>query len=255
MMMATIWILPITMLLVVMVLLLPSSGVMMVGAIISDVCEDTADVFQLKGNTRSCDFIQGKNKNKRKKLCKKKTVANKCSKTCGLCDRTKCPKKSGSRTFDKKCTPTFQDKLECNYDYIFTGCNWDEIKCSEPQKSYFCEGPEWQFAVPIQVPCIQVPCSGKEDSSEDFPVEESCIPCPTVKPAGKCPKDAPVNQSDCTQYKKRLGDRPCDYDFRYTGCNLGEVKERGCTSFSSFECTEENKWQELIKDPIPCNIE
>jgi hypothetical protein len=247
-MMATIWILPITMLLVVMVLLLPSS-VMMVGAI-NDVCEDTADVFQLKRKTKSCDFIQRKSKRKkRKKLCTKNAVANACPKTCGLCDKTKCPKESGSQKFDKDCTPTFQANLQCNYDYIFTGCNWSEIQCSAPQKMYSCEGPKWQLAVPIQVPC-------GDDSSEDFPVEESCIPCPKVKPAGKiCPNDAPVNQSDCTNFKKRLGDRACEYDFRYVGCNLREVKEQGCESFNSFECTEENKWQQSVMDPKPCNIE
>ena len=283
-MMATFWILPITMLSALMVLLLPQS-VMGQGGIASNdlvhdtqvgaslqrkreldhgarpiykpvipvikLCADTADDFKLKRKTKSCDFIQGKSKKKRKKLCKKKKVANACPRTCNLCVLTKCPKKSGSKKF--KIVPSCSDNLKCNYDYIFTGCNWDEIRCSAPQTLKFCDSGVWE-TLTLKKP--QPICSPDEEVSEGFPFGEACKPCPKVKPAGKaCPKDAPVNQSDCSKYKKRLDGRRCKYDFRYTGCNLDEVKERGCTPFRSFECTEEKKWQESVADPKPCGLE
>ena len=280
-MMATFWILPITMLLALMVLLLPQS-VMGQGGIASNdlvhdtqvgaslqrkreldhgsfplyapvspvikLCADKADTFKLKRKTKSCDFIQGKSKKKRKKLCKKKKVANACPRTCNLCVLTKCPKKSGSKKF--QIVPSCSDSLKCNYDDTFTGCNWDEIQCV-PKILKFCDGGGvWRQNAPNNKVCFI------DERPEDFPAFEACKPCPKVKPAGKaCPKDAPENQSDCSKYKKRLDGRRCKYDFRYTGCSLDEVKERGCTPFRSFECTEEKKWQESVADPKPCGLE
>ena len=282
-MMATFWILPITMLLALMVLLLPQSVMGQGGIASNDLvhdtqvgaslqrkreldhgarpiykpvipvikpCADTADDFKLKSKTRSCDFIQGKRKKKRKKLCRKKKVANACPRTCNLCVLTKCPKKSGSKKF--KIVPSCSPGLKCSYDYTFTGCTWDEIQCT-PKTVKICDTGirVWQPNAAI----LQF-CGPNEEVSEGFPFNEACKPCPKVKPAGKaCPKDAPVNQSDCSKYKKRLDGRRCKYDFRYTGCNLDEVKERGCTPFRSFECTEEKKWQESVADPKPCGLE
>jgi hypothetical protein len=61
-----------------------------------------------------------------------------------------------------------------------------------------------------------------------------------------------VDQSDCSDYKKG---RLCKYDFSYVACNLGGLEKRGCVSLQSFECMDDNKWQEMIADPTPCNIE
>ena len=182
----------------VQVLLLP----IVVGA--TGVFQDKAgDVAVCKA--KNCNDIRLQNKKKQKKICKEnKEVRSSCPQTCDDVSvfKNMCPSKITSSNFEKDCSDKYQHNRQCNYDYRYTGCTWDELQCTS-QKGYTCdyESSTWNLTTTNIEVC--------ENPPKDLPVHEVCVPCSDM-PAEGCPKTKPTNQEDCSNFETDLW---CSYNF------------------------------------------
>mmetsp|Transcript_58023 Transcript_58023/g.62705 ORF Transcript_58023/g.62705 Transcript_58023/m.62705 type:complete len:384 (+) Transcript_58023:294-1445(+) len=202
------------------------------------------DVIIFKG--MSCNDIKNKNEDRRTQICKRKKVVRfSCPQTCDDVSifKKECPSKITSSKFEqeKDCSKKYQHNRQCDYDYKYTGCTWDELQCTS-QQGYTCdyESSTWNLATTIIEQC--------EDSPNDFPFYEECTPCSNSKPAKGCPKNAPTNQNDCSAFENDL---TCDYNFMLTGCNRSALQ---CSPANSFTCSEGKQWEEVASIPAPCPI-
>jgi len=217
------------------VLLLPTA----VGA--AGVFQDKTGDFDIC-NVENCNDIKNKKKDKRRKICKEnKEVRSSCPQTCDPFKKKKCPSKIESSKFQDDCSDEYQYFLQCDYDYRYIGCTWDELQCTS-QKGWFCdyESSTWFLATTIIEECDNPP--------NDFPFYEECTPCSNSKPAKGCPKNAPTNQNDCSAFENDL---TCDYNFMLTGCNRSALQ---CSPANSFTCSEGKQWEEVASIPAPCPI-
>jgi len=222
----------------VQVLLLPS----VVGAA-TGAFQDKAGDFAIC-KAESCNNIKLKNKTKQKKICKeKKEVRSSCPQMCDdVSVFKKCPKKITSNNFEKDCSDKYQDNLQCDYDYKYTGCDWDELQCTS-QQGYTCdyELSKWNLATTNIQECDNPP--------NGLPVHETCVPCPDVSAEG-CPKKRPTYQENCNNFEIGL---KCNYNFKLTGCTPNELQ---CSPQTFFTCEPDpeysgKKWVEEYVDIPP----
>jgi len=205
--------------------------------------QDTADdVIIFDG--MSCNDIKSKPWKEKKRICRKnKEVQSSCPQTCGRFFKKRCPSKITSRIFEKDCSKRYQHNRQCDYDYKYTGCTWDDLQCTS-QQGYTCDydSSSWNLATTIIEQCIDPP--------KDFPVYETkCTPCSDSKPAKGCPKKEPTIQEECSAYENDL---TCAYDFMITGCTQDELQ---CSPTSYFTCEQEQGWQRIDALYPPCPTE
>jgi len=209
----------------------------------------TVGVFQDKAGAvdvckaKSCNEIQRESEKKQKKICKEnKEVRQSCPQTCDDVSvfKKECPSKITSRTFDKNCSVKYQHNRQCDYDYKYTGCTWNDLQCTS-QQGYTCdyESLEWKLATTIIEECENHP-------PDDLPVHEECTPCSDTKPAMECPEQEPTNQQDCSDYENDLN---CNYSFMLTGCDPSELE---CSPLNLFTCTEDKRWAQMLPFYPPC---
>jgi len=206
--------------------------------------QDTADdVIIFDG--MSCNDIKNiKPWKKKKRICKKnKEVQSSCPQTCDRFFRKECPSKKTSRIFEKDCSKKYQHNRQCDYDYSYTGCTWEDLECTS-QQGYTCDydSSTWNLATTIIEQCLDPP--------KNFPpFDEECTPCSDSKPAKECPKKEPTIQEDCSAYENDL---TCAYDFMITGCTQDELQ---CSPTSYFTCEQEQGWQRIDALYPPCPTE
>jgi len=200
--------------------------------------QDTADdVIIFDG--MSCNDIKSKPWKEKRKICKRnKEVQSSCPQICGRFFRRECPSKITSSKFERDCSKKYQHNRQCDYDYKYTGCTWDDLRCTSLQgKTCDYESSSWLWEIASIEECIDPP--------KDLPVLDNCTPCPDV-PAEGCPKQEPTYLADCSDFENGL---TCDYNLMLTGCTR---KELHCLPSSSFTCEQEQGWQELAFIPAPC---
>mmetsp|Transcript_49992 Transcript_49992/g.55756 ORF Transcript_49992/g.55756 Transcript_49992/m.55756 type:complete len:315 (-) Transcript_49992:93-1037(-) len=219
----------------VQVLLLPT----VVGA--TGFGQDMADdVIIFKG--MSCNDIKNKNEDRRTQICKRKKVVRfSCPQTCDDVSvfKKECPSKITSRKFERDCSKKYQHNRQCDYDYKYTGCTWDDLRCTSLQgKTCDYESSSWLWEVTSIQQCIDPP--------KDLPVHDDCTPCSDVPTEG-CPKQEPTFLADCSDFENGL---TCEYNLMLTGCNPSEIQ---CLPSSSFTCSAEGKqWEGVSFIPAPC---
>jgi len=115
-----------------------------------------------------------------------------------------CRKNCSSTKFQDDCSD-YKDGLECDYNFIYSGCALEDIQCY-PMATYTCSNNNWLLTAFTSLPCVGVP--------EDLPTGKECDPKPK-----KCPFAALENQSDCSDYKNDLS---CNY--KYSGCGKNDLQ-------------------------------
>lgn len=199
-------------------------------------CKDDETYIE-KG--KNCQWMRDTRRGVRIRHCKSPNVSTACPLTCGTCGKTptkepinQCPENSSSPEFNKSCT---KEGETCGYNHVFTGCSWNSLHCS-PQQLYKCSQTEWwKRTSSISNSCTNTP--------NGLPINEECKPCPKVEPADKCPSDAPVLGSDCSEAGLK-----CNYNFKYSGCSKEELK---CVPTKICFCREKS-WVVLKSDLTNC---
>jgi len=221
----------------VQVLLLPS----VVGAATGVFQDKAGDIDICKAKT--CNDIKSKNTEKQKKICKEnKEVRSSCPQTCDDVSvfKKECPSKITSSKFgqEKDCSKKYQHNRQCDYDYRYTGCTWDELQCTS-QQGYTCdyESSTWNLATTMIEQC--------DDPPKDFPFDKECTPCSDV-PVEGCPEKAPTHQEECSDFENGL---TCEYNFMLTGCTPNGLL---CSPTSYFTCEQDQLWQEWTDSPVRC---
>jgi len=222
----------------VQVLLRPS----VVGAATGVFQDKAGDIDICKAKT--CNDIKSKNTEKQKKICKEnKEVRSSCPQTCDDVSvfKKECPSKITSRKFERDCSKKYQHNRQCDYDYRYIGCTWDELQCV-PHKTWFCDYEYLTWSRLWSDWGLQE-C---ENLPNDLPFDDECTPCYGSKPANGCPKKAPTNQQDCSDFENDL---TCDYNLMLTGCDPNELQ---CSPANSFTCSEGKQWEEVAFTPAQC---
>lgn len=151
----------------------------------------------------------------------------------------------------------YEDQLTCNYDYMYTGCTWDELNCTPLMKcrcdqSFTSEGG-WACLSRYIAPCQSKP--------EGHPFGQYCdptapLPLPSKEEEGgdavdgrlsdECPAEAMYGES-CAGF---VDDLTCDYDYIYGGCTWNEL-----SCFPVVSCSCDGNWQCMSMAMVPCDSE
>merc|ERR1711907_47411 len=139
-------------------------------------------------------------------------------------------------SFETNCTEYPLDK-QCNYDYVYMGCSWDELQCSATQFCQCSEDETWACAMASPPLCEELP--------KDLPLGESCDPdepLPTAPPSneGEDPVDGRVEDEcppdlefgSCAGYESG---QVCEYGHMYTGCTWEDL---ACVPIQTCTCDE-----------------
>jgi hypothetical protein len=146
--------------------------------------------------------------------------------------------------------------LMCEYDYIYTGCSYEELRCF-PIAGCECSGDMIGVvgdagspsSSPPQWWCYSAAMMGCDPSTtpESLPWGKPCDPeasLPTAPPSSPddvggndgegriatCPEQYPDDFSSCSAYERGLS---CNYGYMYLGCSWNELS---CSSVASCEC-------------------
>jgi len=125
----------------------------------------------------------------------------------------------------------------CNYGHIYTGCSWDNLRCTSIE-TCSCRSGTWKCAMMGMAPCGEYTDDGFIPSilPEGLPRGVSCVPdeeLPTASPSVVCPNDTPLSfQTSCEGYP--AGTR-CEFDHVYTGCSWEDLS---CSRNKSCDCDE-----------------
>merc|ERR1711907_187612 len=149
---------------------------------------------------------------------------------------TECPVEA-PESFETNCTEYTLDK-QCNYDYVYMGCSWDELQCSATQFCQCSEDETWACAMTAGPLC-------EEELPEDLPLWESCDPDEPLPT--ECPIETPVSfETNCTEYPL---DKQCNYDYVYVGCSWDELQ---CSATQFCQCSEDETWACAMASPPLC---
>jgi len=112
----------------------------------------------------------------------------------------------------------YEDGLHCNFDYIYKGCNWDNLECA-PAIECDCSEGYWDCVVDFTTPC-DVTVDGHPPGG--IPWGEACDPSAPIEiPTKKsdCPNNLAIGS--CIEYENNLS---CDYNHAYKGCSWDEFE-------------------------------
>lgn len=135
-----------------------------------------------------------------------------------------------------KCDAS-QVNLECPYNYVYTGCNFQDGFDCDATSYYACNDDQtWDLIQWMVEPC--------DDPAQGSVGGETCQPCPKVEPEDICP-----SPSEKPEYGKvcDVEGITCNYDFEITGCH---AKELQCSPSSMFTCTN-GSWDMIVSLPTP----
>jgi len=139
----------------------------------------------------------------------------------------------------------------CDYGHMYTGCSWDNLRCSWIQ-SCSCRSGTWACMMMAMAPCGDYTDDGFIPSilPEGLPQGYSCNPdkeLPIAPPSVECPIDTPVSfQTSCEGYPMGTS---CEYDHLFTGCSWGDL---GCSWTTRCSCDERGNWACMSKDMGRC---
>lgn len=212
---------------------------------IIDIClDDPSYVFGANGD-RDCAWVASQKPKKKKRLCRRKKIKNKCRDTCDNCDaepqklKDSCPKKQSWLKYPGPCDK-YETNLACEYGYVYAGCDEsggqeDDLICT-PTTIYQCEddgGGEknWELIIADLFPC---------SPTSERPYGAKCDP-------KECPPAEPLEGAFCSWYEGRGS---CGYDPLWFGCDYEQLE---CKASINYDCNPvSNTWEKSIEPQPRC---
>jgi hypothetical protein len=142
----------------------------------------------------------------------------------------------------------YQDGLHCDFDFVYTGCIWDDLQCS-PAIQCDCSNGLWHCVVDFTEPC-ELTVNGHPPGG--IPWGQECHPSipieipENIQKEDQCPETFAFGS--CIEYEDDLR---CEYNHVYRGCSWDEF---ACAPSIQCDC-QQDTWECSGNFENPCKLD